>query len=431
MTIFTRTLKLDLVINYASFAITALSGVAFLFLLAHYLGMAGLGVVSLVLALYGVIGQIAVGGIQFSALRVASQQSIAQEEKVNLIYAAFITAGLWSALIAFAIWFANDLFASLFESPRVAEALLIVSPALVLFALNKTAASTLNGLNHMRLFALQMMLRTILLAGFSWPLAAMTGDPVLVCWAIVGSELGVTLYLFFQLLRLTGIPKFPCLSYRLIRRHLSFGLRGLWSGLAFVIDTRLDVIVVGFFLTDAEVGLYALVAQLAEGFFNILIVVRNQLAPVLGKLMKPLQVDDIQRLARAIFIIIVPIAALSAFVGVWLYAPVMQILFPGQGYEAGASLLAILLVGLVLNSWLFVLDILLIVGGYPGSYSLLMFLTVATNMAANLTLVPMFGLHGAALATALASLSWGGYFLLVSRKRFGFWLPAKPQVLKR
>jgi len=188
---------------------------------------------------------------------------------------------------------------------------------------------------------------------------------------------------------------------------------------------------VGFFLTDAEVGLYALVAQLAEGFFNILIVVRNQLAPVLGKLMKPLQVDDIQRLARAIFIIIVPIAALSAFVGVWLYAPVMQILFPGQGYEAGASLLAILLVGLVLNSWLFVLDILLIVGGYPGSYSLLMFLTVATNMAANLTLVPMFGLHGAALATALASLSWGGYFLLVSRKRFGFWLPAKPQVLKR
>ena len=51
MTIFTRSFQLDLVLNYLSFAITAVGGLVFLFLLAHYLGMEGLGVVSLVLAL--------------------------------------------------------------------------------------------------------------------------------------------------------------------------------------------------------------------------------------------------------------------------------------------------------------------------------------------------------------------------------------------
>jgi O-antigen/teichoic acid export membrane protein len=219
-----------------------------------------------------------------------------------------------------------------------------------------------------------------------------------------------------------GKPARRIWSIHQVKQHATFGLRGFWSGLSLEINTRLDVLVVGIFLSDAAVGLYALVAQIAEGFLNVLVVVRNQLAPVLGKLARPMQVESIQKLARTLLVTLMPLAAVCAAIGIWVYAPAVSFLFPTQGYEAGTSLLAILLVGLVLNSWLLVVDTLLIVGGHPGAYSLLMLLTVATNMAANLTLVPMFGLHGAAIATALASVSMGGYFIWISRQRFGFWI---------
>ena len=422
MTIFTRSFQLDLLLNYLSFVITAVGGLVFLFLLAHYLGMEGLGVVSLVLALYVVIAQLAVGGIHYSALHVASQAFADPAEKTAQIWSAVITAGIWGGLIALLSWASSGFLGSAFNSPRVGEGWAIVATVLVIFALNKTLASTLNGLNRMRRFAAQMALRAILLAGSAWIIAASTGDPVLVCWAIVAAELGVFLYLTSQVAQVIGTPQRTVWSTQRVKQHILFGLRGCWSGLSFEINTRLDVIVVGLFLSDAAVGLYALVAQIAEGFLNILIVVRNQLAPVLGKLAKPIQVESIQKLARTLLLTVVPLAAICAAIGVWLYAPAMSFLFPSQGYEAGTPLLAILLLGLVVNSWLLLLDTLLIVGGYPGAYSLLMVLAMATNMAANFTLVPLLGLHGAAIATAIASVSMGIYFLGISRQRFGFWL---------
>lgn len=422
MTIFTRSFQLDLVLNYLSFAITAIGGLIFLFSLAHYLGMEGLGVVSLVLALYVVTAQIAVGGIHYSALHAATQPYADPAEKTAQIWSAVITVALWGGLIALFAWASSGIIASVFNSPRVAEGWTIVAPILVVYALNKTLASTLNGLNLMRRYAIQIALRAILLAGLTWIIAALTGDPVLACWAIVVAELGVFFYLSIQLAQVIGKPKKIILSIQRVKGHASFGLRGFWSGLAFEINTRLDLIVVGFFLSDAAVGLYALVAQIAEGFLNILIVLRNQLAPVLGKLANPIQVEPIQKLARGVLLIVVPLAAICATIGLWLYAPAMIFLFPGQGYEAGTSLLAIMLLGLVVNSWLLVLDTLLIVGGHPGAYSKVVLLTLATNVAANFTLVPLLGLHGAAIATAFATVSMGLYFLWLSRQRFGFWI---------
>ena len=422
MTIFTRSFQLDLVLNYLSFAITAIGGLVYLFLLAHYLGMEGLGVVSLVLALYVVIAQIAVGGIHYSALHVASHASADPAEKSAQIWSAVITAGLWGGLIALLAWTSSGILGGVFNSPRVGEGWAIVAPVLVIFALNKTVASTLNGLNRMRRFATQMALRGILLAGSAWIIAATTADPVLVCWAVVVTELGVFFYLSSQVAQVIGKPQRPVWSTQRVKQHISFGLRGFWSGLSFEMNTRLDVIVVGIFLSDAAVGLYALVAQIAEGFLNILVVVRNQFAPILGKLVKPIQAEPIQRLARTLLITVVPSAATCAAIGLWLYAPIVGLLLPNQGYEAGTSLLAILLLGLVVNSWLFVLDTLLVVGGHPGAYSLLTMLAVATNVVANFTLVPLLGLHGAAIATAFATVSMGLYFLGLSRQRFGFWI---------
>lgn len=414
--------SVDLLLNYVAFTVTAISGLAFLLICAAYLGMAGLGVVSQVMALYVILGQLAVGGIQFSALQTAADPGLDDEARRPGIWSAIFTAAMWGALVAVVASSGSELAGQLFSSPPVGQAWAHVAPALALFALNKAAASALNGLNRMRRFALQMGLRAILLATFAWLLTAKGAGPVEVCWAFLGAETLLSIYLLAQMLLILGWPNPAALAPERLGRHLSFGLRGLWSGLAYEINVRLDVLMVGLFLNDAAVGLYGLVAQLAEGFFNILVVLRTQLAPMLSRLVAHRDVMALRRLAFRLLTIGVPAAALVATVGTVIYAPAVTLLLPGQGYEAGTSLLAILLFGLVINAWLMPFETLLIVSGNPGLYSLMMMGVVATNAVANLALVPLFGLHGAATATCLATVLSGVYLLLAVRHRLGCWL---------
>lgn len=130
----------------------------------------------------------------------------------------------------------------------------------------------------------------------------------------------------------------------------------------------------------------------------------------------------LRRLAFRLLMIVVPAAGLLAAIGTALYGPAVALALPGQGYEAGTSLLAILLLGLVINAWIMPLDTILIVSGHPGLYSLMMMGVVATNAVANLALVPVFGLYGAAAATCLATILSGVYLLVAVRHRLGFWL---------
>lgn len=410
----------DLLLNYAAFACAALGGLLFLFICAHYLGMAGLGVVSQAMALFVIAGQFAAGGVQLSALQVAADPSLQDLERRQRLWAAQLAALGWGSLVAIAGFLAADTVAWLADSPQLGRAWQVTAPALALFAANKAAASALAGLDRLRRFAAQMALRALLLAAFALLFAAGGADAAGVCAAFLCSEVLLYAFLLHQLRVVAGRPHAPQRAH--VSDHLRFGFRGMWSGLAYEINLRVDVLLVGVYLQDAAVGLYALVAQLAEGFFNLLIVLRNQLNPVLARALAPMDLTAVLALSRGLLRVVVPCAAVAAIVGVCLYAPVVGWALPAQGYESGTPLLAILLAGLVANAWIMPLESILVLARRPGSYSWVMLLVVVTNASANLLLIPSLGLIGAAVATGVSSVLSGIYLLLVVRGQLGFWL---------
>jgi len=424
--------SVDLLLNYLAFGVTAVGGIAFLFVCASYLGMAGLGVVSQVMALFVILGQLAVGGIQLSALHMAGGSTIDRPERRLQIWSAILAATGWATCVAVVAFAASNIVGRIVSSPQVGEAWALAAPALVPFALNKVCASSLIGLNHLRRFAVQMGLRAILLAGIAFLLATNGAGPVEICWAFLGAECLLAAYLITQIISLLGWPQLRSLQPQGIGRHLRFGLRGLWSGLACEVNLRLDVFMVGIFLNDAAVGLYGLVAQLAEGFFNLLVVLRNQLTPLLFESATKRSVAELRRLASWLLCVVVPVSTLLAVVGIAVYGPAVALALPGQGYEAGTVLLAILLAGLVINSWIMPLDTILVVTGNPGLFSLLSLVILATNVLLSLTLVPLFAVRGAATASFLATVLSGPYLLLAVRYRLGFWLaPTMSSILNR
>lgn len=414
--------SIDLIINYAAFIVAGLAGLLFLFVCAHFLGMDGLGVVSQVMAIYLITGQLAVIGIQFSSLKTAGDPQLSTPQKNVKVWSAILTAMIWGGAFSILAFLLSHPIGELLSSPRVAEAWKITAPALVLFAVNKVSASALNGLNKMRHFATQLSLRGLLLLLFSTILAIQNTDPVTVCFAFLLTEICLSIFLITQMIRFFGMPAISSLSRNELTEHFSFGLKGIWSGLAYEFNTKMDVVMVGIFLSDASVGLYALAAQLAEGFFNLLVVLRNQLAPVISKLVVLPDIQKLRELGRRLLITVVPIAAMLAIIGVALYKPVIGWVLPGQGYEEAALLLAILLTGIVFNSWIMPLDTILIVSGNPGYYSIMMGGVTLSNLLLNLVLIYHFALIGAAAATCISMVLSGIYLLFMVRYRLGFWM---------
>lgn len=417
-----RAFSVDLLLNYVAFAVAAVGGLLFLFICAAWLGIAGLGVVSQVMALFVISGQLAAGGVQLSALQVSADPTIDDDERGARIWAALLTAFGWGSCFSVFAWMTSGIVASLTGSPEVGSGWELAAPALALFAVNKAAASTLIGLNKLRRFAAQLGLRALLLACCALLLAGIGADAVGVCWAFLATELLLCAFLLVQVSTAAGLPHWPTIRIRHVIDHLSFGLRGMWSGLAYEINVRLDVLMVGVFLSDAAVGLYGMVAQLAEGFFNLLVVLRNQLNPLVARAIAEDDIHFIREVARHLLRVVVPLAATIATVGTFLYAPLVSWFLPGEGYEQGTVLLGTLLTGLVINSWIMPLESVLVVSKNPGLYSWVMLAVVATNTAMNMLLIPVLGLQGAALATCLTTVLSGFYLLAAVRQRLCFWM---------
>ena len=67
-------------------------------------------------------------------------------------------------------------------------------------------------------------------------------------------------------------------------KHLSFGSRALFSGIFLEINSRVDILVLAYFLDDSSVGIYSCFAVIGEGIYNLFVVIKNNFSPKLVKL---------------------------------------------------------------------------------------------------------------------------------------------------
>lgn len=100
----------------------------------------------------------------------------------------------------------------------------------------------------------------------------------------------------------------------------------------------------------------------------------------------------------------------------------------GAGFADGHLLLAILLVGVLTRAAIGPIDALLTMAGEQKRCALAYLATFACNVALNLTLIPLYGLTGAAIATATAMVIEATLLFRLTRRHLGLytfvWRPA-------
>ena len=186
-----------------------------------------------------------------------------------------------------------------------------------------------------------------------------------------------------------------------ILRHLSFGMRGFFGGMLSDLNTRVDIILLGYFVNDASVGIYSFAAVFAEGFGQISYVVKQNLDPIIGHFTAAQSIDQLRSLMRKVVLVFVPSMLALATVSALLF-PVMVRLFTDDRFLESWPIFTILLAGIVINAGFRPFQGVFLLTGRPGLHSLFFLIIVLSNAILNVLFIPRMGTIGAAVATSLA-----------------------------
>jgi len=400
--------------NFSSLAVLGVSGIALNALIGALYDEAALGVFNQALAAYIFFSQAAVGGLDRSVLKEVAAHAQDLPRVRAIVAAGLVPAALLAGLVTLVFWFARAPIGAWLESPGTSEAIAWATPGLYFFALNKVLLATVNGLSRMRAFAVYQALRYVLI------LAALGGFALLdrervhaahLAGVFSFAEAGLCLVLALEVwLQLRGPLQRGWSA--LVRPHLEYGLRSVGSGVLLELNARVDVLMIGWFMRDTDVGVYTFAAMIVEGVYQLLVVLQNLYNPILARELAARRLEElrqtIRRGRRRTYLGFAAAAALALF----LYPLALSILTDKPGFAESVVPFRWLLLGIVLCAGYIPFAQTLLMAGFPGAHTLYMGSTVLINVVGNAFLIPRLGLAGAAIATSISMFL--GVFVLKS-----------------
>lgn len=187
-------------------------------------------------------------------------------------------------------------------------------------------------------------------------------------------------------------------------RHGKFYLKESWpfiiSGIAVVVYTRIDAVMLGQMLGNKSVGIYSVALRISEIWYFIPMIIVASAYPLIlesRKISEYFFINKFQKLLNVLFLI-----ALILAVGTSIFAPYIIYILFGINYIESANVL-------ILQTWSGLFVFLGVAGGRwflaENLQKLLIyrtFLGAITNLGLNFILIPRYGILGAAWATLIS-----------------------------
>jgi O-antigen/teichoic acid export membrane protein len=404
----------DWTANAVSLGMLAVTGLLLNSLIAKIYGTAALGIFNQVYAVYIFGAQIATFGIQFSVLRHLSDAGQDHARASRILGAALRAVAVPATATVLFLFACFKLLGGSLYSVGVAESIILMLPGLWCFAVDKVLLNALNGIEANSLYAVFTGLRYLLI------LVCLIGA---IAIELPGEQLGLILtvsegMLFLAIVavclqRFSGVLRFADADW--IAVHRRFGARSILAGLAIELNSRVDVLILGVFTSDAIVGVYSFAAFFVEGLLQLTVISRRLVDPILTRL----AANDVAALLAllrhgrnlgALSAVILGCAAVLAYP--W-YATIA-----GTRELATASwpVFAMLMIGACVFAVYATFGDIFSQTGRPAVQSRLNVAILGSNIALNFMLVPFYGLIGAAVATCLSFIIGTLYFRALVRR---------------
>ncbi len=343
-------------------------------------------------------------GLDKGVLRFGSQYSeqtdrVAAVVRQSLVVSLLVGLGLAVILLAGSAPIANLLF----RKPDVKSVLMILALALPLVAALRVAGAATRLTKRMHYTVLSEdlgqpgLLFTVLLV------AAVAGAGLIeaVWLTVVSFAAAFALSMVFVARLFPGVFQRQRQPERFYRDLISFSIPASMAGVAAMMTIWSDRIMVGIFLPAADVGVYQAASQISLVFTIILGAFSGVFAPVIGELHAA---GDRKRLREVYAVatkwglyVSVPIFLAIAFAGRSILVGVF-----GAPFAGGEVPLVILCVGQLVNVGTGAVGLLLIMTGRQKLWLRISMAALMGNILLNLSLIPILGMTGAALATSVS-----------------------------
>jgi O-antigen/teichoic acid export membrane protein len=371
-------------------------------LIARLLGPLGLGLYGLALAFANGITVVAALGLDHGMLRFVPYHRARKEpgEIVGVFLFATLLVAVLASGAALALFFGASSLETWWGQPGLGHAARMIALAVPFIALGQVWRAGLRGFQNLRLavFLNQILVPLATLVGLLAILLLRPGEELA---AVGGATLAYWLVGLISLAILTkrirqvnASPTYRPSTW--MRFALPLSLEG--GLLFFVLWT--DQLMIGWFLSAADVGVYISAVRVAALVALPLLAVNTVFAPMVAGLHaqsdRPTLQTTYARLTWSTALLGICIALLLWITGRWILG-----MF-GPAFLAGNVALAILIGGQAVNACTGSSRVVLGMTGHAGWRLTNAALAATLNVGLNCLLIPQWGIAGAAAATAIS-----------------------------
>ena len=400
--------------------------------LGRLLGPAQYGLYGIGLTIMALGGLAASLGVEHGVIRYGSRYRSSDAPRLkgvileSLGVAAVVGSLFGIAMYLLAPWVANGIFGK----PGLEQVLRGFSLGLLFYPILRVAAASTRISQRMRYSVYSeeltgpvvFLVLFAVLYSFGWKLMA----------AVIGhvASTGVaTVVALFLLVRLFPVLREQVTStFMPIRELISFSVPTAMSSMMGLIAMWLDRLMVGYYLSEIETGVYLAASQISFLFTILLISFNSIFTPMIADLYHQgatRRLDELFKVStRWGFYLGVPVFLVIALVPNQL----LGVIFDSR-YLSGSWPMVILSAGQMVNLATGAVGFLLVMSGREKRWMLASGVALTANFFLNMALIPRYGLVGAAVATAIAVTLLFSFGLLLVHRSLGLW-PYDRRIIK-
>lgn len=396
-----KKLSLDLCFNYSSLVLLACSGVLINFIIVSVYGTAELGHFSLVYAVFILLSQFSALGVHYSVLRNLAVAT-SKDEDNEIACSGLIIVIATSCCFGVIVYFSSFFFQYYLGSSLAGLAARCIAIALPFFSINKVLLAILNAKRYMRLFALGQGLRYLLMLSYVGIIGLINPEAEYLFYVFSFSECLLSVILLKVVWSFVLNDSFS-ISKKWLFNHLYFGLKGFFTGVFAAMNARVTLIMLSFFVSSSQVGIYSFAAMVAEGLGMVLTVVRNQVNPVISILLSQKRYHELDKFMLKVknyTYLGMAVVTLVVFIS---YIILIEYFLDSSQLKTSWSVLLILSLCIFsLSGYLPFLDYLT-QANRPQHQSIQNLMVILVNLCLGSALIPLWGVNGAALSAGVSS----------------------------
>ena len=246
----------DVGFSLTSLGVSALVHFILRIFLGRYLGPGDLGLYTLAFTVYSFGMLFSSFGIKAALTKYVAEFNADVPRTNLLITSGSVTATLIGIIVGLIVYVSSTAIASLFDMPELGGLLRIVAISFPFIALETVILGFLNGLRRMRLFAFINITQSVLTIIITVALVLLGYGLSGVVFAFVASVILMSLFSLFSIR--SSLARSKLKQYApVIKTLLVFGGYVVLASAINMVQTSADSIMIGYFMTDTNVGYYA------------------------------------------------------------------------------------------------------------------------------------------------------------------------------